>query len=152
MLCITTKFWAWDNTMSLDDESTIAHPKPRYQLGSNTESFESISLSSRSSWQYHQAFTMPPSSSITPTRNSSSSYTTSTVHQNPFEGVNRWGSPAVAPTFTPSPYIPLHVITYTPILTVPLGDDALPTPWRTQMWVQVEDNKKGKSWGTLSSS
>jgi hypothetical protein len=29
--------------------------------------------------------------------------------------------------------------------------DALPTPWRTQMWVQVEDNEKGSNRSTLPS-
>jgi len=31
--------------MSLDDEGTIAQPEPKYQLQSNTQSFELISLS-----------------------------------------------------------------------------------------------------------
>jgi hypothetical protein len=35
--------------MSSDDESSTARPEPRYQLRSNTQSFEPISLSSRSS-------------------------------------------------------------------------------------------------------
>ncbi len=30
--------------------------------------------------------------------------------------------------------------------------DALPTPWRTQMWVQVKDNGRGRSRGTFPSS
>jgi hypothetical protein len=30
--------------------------------------------------------------------------------------------------------------------------DALPTPWRTQMWVQVKDNGKGRSRGMLPNS
>ncbi len=30
--------------------------------------------------------------------------------------------------------------------------DALPTPWRTRMWVQVEDNGRGRGPGTLLSS
>jgi len=74
--------------MSSDNESTMAHPEPRYQLQSNTQSFELISLSSRSSRQYHQVSTTPPSFSTTPIRNSGLSYTTSTVHQSPFGGVN----------------------------------------------------------------
>jgi hypothetical protein len=35
--------------MSLDDESTTAQLEPKYQLQSNTQSFEPISLSLRSS-------------------------------------------------------------------------------------------------------
>jgi len=31
-------------------------------------------------------------------------------------------------------------------------DDAFPTPWKTQMWVQVEDSGRGRSRGTLPSS
>jgi hypothetical protein len=30
--------------------------------------------------------------------------------------------------------------------------DALPTPWRTQMWVQVEDSGRERSQGTLPNS
>jgi hypothetical protein len=60
------------------------------------------------------AFTAPSSSSTTPTRNSDFGYTTSTVHQSPFGGVNQWGTP----TFTPSSYIPLQAVTYTPIYTM----------------------------------
>jgi hypothetical protein len=74
--------------MSSDDENTIAHIEPRYQLRTNTQPFESISLSSRSSRWYHQASTAPSSSSTTLIRNSCSGYTTSTVHQSPFGGVN----------------------------------------------------------------
>jgi len=40
------------------------------------------------------------------------------VHQSPFGRVNQWGTPAVAPTFTPSLYIPLQAITSTPIYTM----------------------------------
>jgi hypothetical protein len=58
---------------------------------------------------------VPPSSNTTPTRNSGSSYTTLTVHQSPFGGVNQWGTLVAAPTFTPSPYISLQVVTFTPI-------------------------------------
>jgi hypothetical protein len=93
--------------MSLNDESTTTKAEPRYQQPSNTQSFELISLSSRSSRRYHQTFTVPPSSSTAPTMNSSLGYTTSTVHQSPFGGVNQWGMPTTAPTFTPSLYIPL---------------------------------------------
>jgi len=74
--------------MSSDDESTITQPEPRYELQNNTESFEPISLSYRFSRRYHQASIAPPSSNITPSRNSGSGYTTSTVQQNPFRGVN----------------------------------------------------------------
>jgi hypothetical protein len=101
--------------MSSDDESIIVQPKPRYQLQSNTQSFDPISLSSRSSWRYHQAPTAPPSSSTTPARNSSSGYITSLIHQSPFGGVNQWGTLVTVPTFTPSPYIPLQAMTSTPI-------------------------------------
>ncbi len=104
--------------MSSDDESTTVQPKPRYQLQSNTQSFEPISLSSRSSQWYHQTSTAPLSSNTSPTRNSSSGYTTSTIHQSPFGGVNQWGTPTVTPAFTPSPYIPLQAITFTPIHTM----------------------------------
>ncbi len=76
--------------MSMDDESTTTQPKPRYQQWNNTWSFEPISLSSRFLWRYYQVFTMPPSFNITPTKNSSSGYTTSTIHQSPFGGlINR---------------------------------------------------------------
>ncbi|CAK9237255.1 unnamed protein product, partial [Sphagnum troendelagicum] len=54
------------------------------ELRSNTQPFEPISLSSRSSRRYHQASTAPLSSSTTPIRNSSSGYTTSTVLQRVF--------------------------------------------------------------------
>jgi hypothetical protein len=100
-------FVAWDNTMSSDDESTTTQPEPKYQLRSNTQSFKSIFLSSWSSWRYHQVSTAPPSSSTTPTKNSGLGYTTSTIHQIPFGGAHQWGMPVTAPTFTPSPYIPL---------------------------------------------
>jgi hypothetical protein len=30
--------------------------------------------------------------------------------------------------------------------------DALPTPQRTQTWVQVENSERGRGWGTLPSS
>jgi len=110
--------------MSSDDESTTAWPEPRYQLQSNTQSFEPISLSSRSSRRYHQVSTTPLSSSTTPTRNSGSGYTTSTIHQSPFGGVNHWGTPIVAPTFTPSPYTPLQVVTSTPIYTMEVSSSS----------------------------
>jgi len=50
--------------------------------------------------------------------NSGSCYTISTIHLSPFGGVNQWGTPAVAPAFTPSPYIPFQVVTFTPIYTI----------------------------------
>ncbi len=104
--------------MSSDDESTTTHPEPRYQLQSNTQPFEPISLSSRSSRRYHQASIAPLSSNTTPIRNSGSGYTTSTIHQSPFGGVNQWGTPLVTPTVTPSSYTSLQAITSTPIYTM----------------------------------
>jgi len=74
--------------MSSDDESTIDRQEPRYQLQSNTQSFEPISLSSQSSGRCHQASIAPSSFSTTPTKNSGLGYTTSTIHQSPFGGVN----------------------------------------------------------------
>jgi len=67
---------------------------------------------------------MPPSSTTTPTRNSGSGYTTSTIHQSLFGGVNQWGSLIVAPTFTPSPYISLQVVTFTPIYTMEVSSSS----------------------------
>ncbi len=81
-------------------------------------------LSSRSSQRYHQTSTAPPSSSTTPTWNSGSGYTTSTVHESPFGGVNQWGTPVAALTFTPSPYIPLQVVTSTPIYTMEVNSSS----------------------------
>ncbi len=117
-------FGAWDNTMSSDDESTTTHLEPRYQLRSNTQPFELISLSSRSSRRYHQASTAPSSSSTTPIRNSGLGYTTSTTHQSPFGGVNQWGTPTTAPAFTPSPYTPLQPVTSTPIYTMEVSSSS----------------------------
>ncbi|CAN5959992.1 unnamed protein product [Sphagnum jensenii] len=121
--------------MSSNDESSTTHVEPRYQLRSNTQPFEPISLSSRSSRRYHQASTAPSSSSTTPIRNSGSSYTTSTVHQSPFGGVNQWGTPIAAPAFTPSSYIPLQAMTSTPTYTMEeqhspriLGVTQIPNP------------------------
>jgi hypothetical protein len=54
--------------------------------------------------------------------NSGLSYTTSTVHQNPFGGVNQWGTLVVRPTFTPSSYILLQVVTSTPIYTMEVNN------------------------------
>ncbi len=110
--------------MSSDDESTTTHPEPRYQLRSNTQSFEPISLSSRASRRYHEASIAPSSSSTTPIRNSGSGYTTSTVHQSPFGGVNQWGTPVAAPTFTPSPYAPLQAVTSTPTYTMEVSSSS----------------------------
>ncbi len=104
--------------MSSDDDSITAQPEPRYQLRSNTQSFESISLSSRSSWRYHQMSTAPSSSSTTLTKNSGSGYITSTVHQSPFGRAHQWGTPVAACTFIPSPYILLQTMTSTPIYTM----------------------------------
>jgi len=75
-------------------------------------------LNSQSSQWYHKASTVPPSSSTTPTKNSGSGYTTLTIHQSPFGGVNQWGKLVAAPTFTPSSYILLQAITSTPIYTM----------------------------------
>ncbi len=108
--------------MSLDDRSITVQPKPRYQLRSNTQSFELISLSSRSSRRYHQAFIALLSSSTTHIRNSSSSYTTSRVHQSPFERVSKWGTLVIAPAFTPASYIPLQAMTSTPTYTMEVNN------------------------------
>ncbi len=94
--------------MSSDDDSITAQPEPKYQLRSNTQSFESISLSSQSSRRYHQMSIAPSSSSTTLTKNSGSGYITSTVHQSPFGRVHQWGTPVAACTFIPSPYILLQ--------------------------------------------
>jgi len=110
--------------MSSDDESTTARPKPRYQLRSNTQSFEPISLSSRASRRYHQVSTAPSSSGTTPTRNSGLSYITSTVHESPFGGAHQWTTPVVAPTFAPSPYTPLQAVTSTPIYTMEVSSSS----------------------------
>jgi len=110
--------------MSSNDESITIRPEPKYQLQNNTQSFELICLSSQSSWQYHQVSTTPLSSSTTPTRNSGSGYITSTIHQSPFGGVNQWGTPIVAPTFTPSPYTPLQAVTSTPISTMEVNSSS----------------------------
>ncbi len=110
--------------MSSDDESTTARPEPKYQLRSNTQSFEPISLSSRASRRYHQASTAPSSFSTTPTRNSGSGYTTSTVHQSPFGGAHQWTTPVAAPTFAPSPYTPLQAVTSAPIYTMEVSSSS----------------------------
>jgi len=68
--------------------------------------------------------TTPSSSSTTPTRNSCSGYTTSTIHESPFGGVNQWGTPIAAPTFTPSPYTSLQAVTSTPIHTMEVSNSS----------------------------
>ncbi len=110
--------------MSSDDETTTTHLEPRYQLRSNTQPFEPIYLSSRSSRRYHQASTTPLSSNTTPIRNSGSSYTTSTIHQSPFGGFNEWGTHIAAPAFTPSSYISLQAVTFTPIYTMEVSSSS----------------------------
>jgi len=44
------------------------------------------------------------------------------VHESPFGGVNQWGTHAAAPTFTPSLYILLQVVTSTPIYTMEVNN------------------------------
>jgi hypothetical protein len=56
--------------------------------------------------------------------NSGPSYITSTIHQSPFVGAHQWGTPVVAPAFTPSPYIPLQAITFTPIYTMEVNSSS----------------------------
>jgi hypothetical protein len=65
-----------------------------------------------------------PSSSTTRTRNSSSDYTTSTVHQSLFGGVIHWGTPIAALAFTPSPYISIQAVTSTPIYTMEVSNSS----------------------------
>ncbi len=67
---------------------------------------------------------MSLSSSITPSRNLGSGYTTSTIHQRPFGSVNQWGTPIVAPAFTPSSYIPLQAVMSTPIYTMEVSNSS----------------------------
>jgi len=67
---------------------------------------------------------VPPSSSTTPTRNSGSCYITSTVHQNPFGGVNQWGTLVAGPTFTPSLYILLQAVTSPFIYTMEVNSSS----------------------------
>jgi len=62
--------------------------------------------------------------STIPTRNSGSSYTTSTVHQNPFGGAHQWATPTAAPTFAPSPYNLLQAVTSAPIYTVEVNSSS----------------------------
>jgi hypothetical protein len=44
------------------------------------------------------------------------------IHQIPFGGINQWGTLAVALAFTPTPYIPLQVVTSTPIYTMEVNN------------------------------
>ncbi len=46
------------------------------------------------------------------------------VHQSPFGGVNQWGTPVAAPAFTPSSYISLQVVTFTPIYTMEVNSSS----------------------------
>jgi hypothetical protein len=50
------------------------------------------------------------------------------VRQSPFGRVNKWGKPSIAPTFTPSPYIQLQVVTSTPIYTMEVSKSS----WRIE--------------------
>jgi hypothetical protein len=125
MCYIVTKFWGMGQHHVLRWREHYRSSWAKVSVWSNTQSFEPISLSSRSSRQYHQASIVPSSSSTTPTRNLGSSYTTSTVHQSPFGGVNKWGTPVAALTFTPSLYISLQAVTSTPIYTMEVSSSSL---------------------------
>jgi len=46
------------------------------------------------------------------------------VHQSPFGGAHQWGTPAVAPTFSPTLYIPLQTVTSTPIYTMEVSSSS----------------------------
>jgi hypothetical protein len=46
------------------------------------------------------------------------------IHQSPFGGVNQWGTLAAALAFTPSSYIPLQAITFTPIYTMEVNSSS----------------------------
>jgi hypothetical protein len=72
----------------------------------------------------HQTSITPPSSNITPIKNSGSNYTTSTIHQSPFGRVNQWGMLVTTLAFTPSPYILLQVVTSTPIYTTEVSSSS----------------------------
>jgi hypothetical protein len=129
VLCIFTKFWGMGQHHVLGwwkhNRSTIAKVLTMKQhtiIWANF--FELTIFTTVPSNQYHQTSTMPPSSTTTPTRNSGSGYTTSTIHQSLFGGVNQWGSLIVAPTFTPSPYISLQVVTSTPIYTMEVSSSS----------------------------
>jgi len=66
----------------------------------------------------------PPLSSRTPTKNLGLGYITSTIHQSPFGRVNEWGTHVTALAFTPSPYIPLQAIIFTPIYTMEVSSSS----------------------------
>ncbi len=108
-------FGWWEHYCSLE---------PRYQLWGNTQSFEPISLSSRSSRRYHQTSIAPTSSGTTHTKNSGSGYITSTIHQSPFGRINQWGMLVATPAFTPSLYISLQVVSSTPIYTMEVNSSS----------------------------
>jgi hypothetical protein len=46
------------------------------------------------------------------------------VHQSPFGGVNQWGMHVATLAFTPSPYIPLQAVTFTPIYTMEVNNSS----------------------------
>jgi hypothetical protein len=46
------------------------------------------------------------------------------VHQSPFGGAHQWGTLVIAPTFTPSSYIPLQTVTSTPIYTMEVSSSS----------------------------
>jgi len=46
------------------------------------------------------------------------------VYQSPFGGAHQWGTPVVAPIFTPSPYISLQTMTSTPIYTMEVNSSS----------------------------
>jgi len=46
------------------------------------------------------------------------------VHQSPFGGLNQWGTLVGALTFTPSSYIPLQIVTSTPIYTMEVSNSS----------------------------
>jgi hypothetical protein len=55
-------------------------------------------------------------------------------------------------TYAASIHALIRSFLWMPCLAPMMWNDALPTPRKTQMWVQVEDNERGRSWGTLPSS
>jgi hypothetical protein len=46
------------------------------------------------------------------------------VHQSPFGGVNQWGMLAITPAITPSSYISLQAVTFTPIYTMEVNSSS----------------------------
>jgi hypothetical protein len=46
------------------------------------------------------------------------------VHQSPFGRVNQQGTPTATPSFTPSPYISLQAVTFTPIYTMEVSNSS----------------------------